>query len=702
MHNKDAEKITANNNFYVVVIFASFFIIPFLYSSKLMDPVLGSGLLGLSVLSFVSLLFILFLNIRNKNYFDSGLFKNGTVLSFLIFIIISGLSVFNALNKQEAFSEFFKLLLYFIFFIALLFIFFKTTFADYFSKSVILFSIIILFLGAVQFYQVIEKGYINHQSTYLIKATFAHRNLYCEMLLLCFPFTLFGIISYKKSWRFLSVVSSVFILIYITILLSRTAWLALVAGSLCTFIMFLLFNKKFVKKGVIKRILFYLIIVFTITFSSVYIYSRLDNLTTLKKQMEGFTNLKYGSSRERLVLWQKSIEITKNNYLLGVGLGNWKIIMPSAGIENMRSETGELIFQRPHNDIVWVFSECGFAGLIPYLLLFVFSIFYVFKILKNSGNKSESFFALMLFYCLIIYSVISCFSFPKERITQSMFIIYILAMIVVIFKSKNDKSISFKWLTPVLTATILLNGFIVYVAYSRIKSEFHLKNAINYKIKEDFQNTILEINKVDTLFYTLDPTATPVNWYSGVACYRLHKFDEAKHEFLKAYHYNPYHLRTLNNLATCYIKNNESELAVQYYKKALEISPDFEDALKNLSIIYYKQSKYAESYDYLSKCKIQFNDPKYSLLVNSLLPFIIDKLITKVDDEIIISILKEIKKSDKWMKDIHIKHISEKRTIENQLLLDAIYDLEIIQKLITTEKAKELKEKYHINEKSSL
>ena len=79
------------------------------------------------------------------------------------------------------------------------------------------------------------------------------------------------------------------------------------------------------------------------------------------------------------------------------------------------------------------------------------------------------------------------------------------------------------------------------------------------------------------------------------------------------------------------------------------------------------------------------------------MPFIIDNLITKINDDLIISILKEIKKTEKWMKDIHIKHINEKRTIENQLLLDAIYDLEVLEKLITTERAKELKNKYALN-----
>jgi len=282
-----------------------------------------------------------------------------------------------------------------------------------------------------------------------------------------------------------------------------------------------------------------------------------------------------------------------------------------------------------------------------------------------------------------------------------MFILFVLTMIVILTKKRSGKSFNYKWISPVLIMIILLNGFIVNVAYSRMNSELHLKKAIKLKMREDFQNTIQEINKVDATYYTLDPTATPVCWYSGVAYYRLNRYIEAECEFLKAYHYNPYHLRTLNNLATCYVKNNKLDLAVQFYKKTLKISPDFEDALKNLSIVFFKQGKYAESYDYISKCKVDFDDPKYSFLINNLLPVIIDNLITKVNDKMIISILLEIEKSEKWMKDVHIKHIKEKQNIRNQLLLDAIYDLEIIQKLISKEKAEEWRKEYKLEEKIS-
>ena len=80
------------------------------------------------------------------------------------------------------------------------------------------------------------------------------------------------------------------------------------------------------------------------------------------------------SLKERLTLWTKSLSMVKEAPLLGVGLGQWKIALPLYGrIEKYEiSDRGikEIIFQRPHNDYVWVLSEIGVLGLTFYLSIY--------------------------------------------------------------------------------------------------------------------------------------------------------------------------------------------------------------------------------------------------------------------------------------------------------------------------------------------
>ena len=57
----------------------------------------------------------------------------------------------------------------------------------------------------------------------------------------------------------------------------------------------------------------------------------------------------------------------------------------------------------------------------------------------------------------------------------------------------------------------------------------------------------------------------------------------------KAHLFSPYHLHTLNNLATCFELKGQRDEAIKYYLKALDISPKFEDASVNLAAIYFNE-----------------------------------------------------------------------------------------------------------------
>lgn len=45
------------------------------------------------------------------------------------------------------------------------------------------------------------------------------------------------------------------------------------------------------------------------------------------------------------------------------------------------------------------------------------------------------------------------------------------------------------------------------------------------------------------------------------------------------------------------------DLSIDYYKKALQIYPEFEEALINLGAAYYNAGRYEESHETLLRCK---------------------------------------------------------------------------------------------------
>ncbi len=105
-------------------------------------------------------------------------------------------------------------------------------------------------------------------------------------------------------------------------------------------------------------------------------------------------------------------------------------------------------------------------------------------------------------------------------------------------------------------------------------------------------------------YLNTDPVATPIPWYKGLANISMNKKKEASKGLLVAYQIHPYHIQVLDNLATCYELSGDHSNAIRYYKKVLEISPRFENSLRNLSVIYYNMGNYQKALQTYSRADL--------------------------------------------------------------------------------------------------
>ena len=85
----------------------------------------------------------------------------------------------------------------------------------------------------------------------------------------------------------------------------------------------------------------------------------------------------------------------------------------------------------------------------------------------------------------------------------------------------------------------------------------------------------------------------------GVSFFYLKEFAEAKNYLEYALKLNESHINTLYNLALTYEQLNESEKAIDSYKKVIDIEPKHFDALTSIGILFYKNEDYRNSKKYL-------------------------------------------------------------------------------------------------------
>ncbi len=199
-----------------------------------------------------------------------------------------------------------------------------------------------------------------------------------------FQFSIFNKIQNFKS-QIQSIILWCFLIISFIGLLftfSRGAWLALMIGILLCLIMAVV--KKDLK---VQKILLEIILVWGIIFF--IIFNQYQNLFITRVGANGRLEIK--SNQERLASYQEAWQIIKDDWLVGVGVGNYTL----AGY-NLKQKDCEIIkiaesknlncalknswdFQPTHNTFLLVWAEIGIVGLILLLIL-------LFWILLEIGN----------------------------------------------------------------------------------------------------------------------------------------------------------------------------------------------------------------------------------------------------------------------------------------------------------------------------
>ena len=93
-----------------------------------------------------------------------------------------------------------------------------------------------------------------------------------------------------------------------------------------------------------------------------------QEIAQIVKKKERFDNNRIFENDGRVALYIKTIEIIKDNPLLGVGPGNWRKELPKYSLKDTIGQKGDKFVQRPHSDFLWFFAEGGVLSGILYLL----------------------------------------------------------------------------------------------------------------------------------------------------------------------------------------------------------------------------------------------------------------------------------------------------------------------------------------------
>jgi O-antigen ligase len=588
---------------FFVLIGVTVLVAPFFGSSLTIDPVLAPRFLLWGITSLALCISLVLQLYRTPERIDWSIARRAIFAAFLGYLLFSAISLSRAVNITEGVYEVLKTFLSVAYlFIAAVILGRNRNYIPTLAKAVTATATVLCVIGI---YQYLQYGACDYYC-----GTMANTNQFSSALFLTLPLCIYGVLTFRGYWKALSIIPTVLVLVNILLLETRSVWAGLfVSGAGTTVVVIILFERLIVSKQKRSLLTKGMIPVTGVLFAAVLIfgclYGRSNHSGGLVEHIRSMYSVRHGLNRERVLMWKQSLEISKDNLVFGAGAGNWRIVLPSRGVDKLSKRSFKRDhFQRPHNDYIWVLFETGILGLGFYLSTFVIVLFYIFRIAMHQDNVDDKLLAICVFFGVVGYMVISFFSFPKERIFHSMFLLLLIALMVSVYHQRfgATKTISRSTMMILAGPSLLLLFLAVLNGYVRFNAEVHTKRALAARGAGNWLAVISEIDKGYSVFATLDPTSAPLQWYRGEANFLLNNRSEALEDFKRAYRVHPYHIHVLNNLATCHELAGNHREAIKYYNKALEIHPQFEEALINLGAAYYNAGRYEEAHETLLRC----------------------------------------------------------------------------------------------------
>lgn len=252
--------------------------------------------------------------------------------------------------------------------------------------------IIAIFASILSFFSILQHITSNNKIYWLRELTqggslfgpFVNRNHYAGLMEMLFPIVLSLFLHYKPIAKKKSLRDQITELSNITetniyLLLGLSA--ILIGTSI-----FLSLSRTGIISLCISMIIFGLLIVyrtgnkrrgFTIIFVCLLIILAVGwfGWQPIIERFESIKNAEGDIAEQRLVIWKDSLQIIKDFFVTGVGLGNFMNIYPA-----YRSILGDAIAEHAHNDYIELLVDGGIIGFVLFLMFLFIVLYKSFKV----------------------------------------------------------------------------------------------------------------------------------------------------------------------------------------------------------------------------------------------------------------------------------------------------------------------------------
>jgi O-antigen ligase len=589
-------------------------LLPVLYSSKTMDPVITIRFIFLS--AFV-LLFVLFFYAWRKTTVASvwPLLIKIIFISGAGFIVWNMVSMSSAINAQEGYYEMAKQLLCLtILFLVCIIVNREESQLLKLCKTLLWVCILHGMVGILQYY---EKGFTEvpgaNAKPY---GLMANRNLFGSAQAFLLPFVMYVLYKGNKIWKYISGIALIILVISLLLSQTRSAWLAAIVVIILSLLMVLIFSPVNRKKWTIAS-LAGIAGIAVLTFLLLSADNEGSLLQDIKERtltlpgQDGSATQSEGNVNERIKIWNKTWQLVKDKPVTGAGPGNWKIAIPSYGTEGLAWATGKYSPDRPHNIYLQVAAETGIPGALFYFGIWILIAAAGIKVVLRPQSEEQRIIVILMLSGLAAVACDGLFSFPTERIEHSLYQLLMGGTILGCFLSafSKEKTTTVPLKKPLLWVLVAIPVYSLFIGIKKHNFEITLGRVKSFENLKRYQEMADEAKKGKDLYITLGADiGISMELKRSIALKELKLYEEALKEISIARRYHPNSTAVWNTEGTIYTELKQYDKAIASYQQAQKITPHYDVVLKNLGTNYFLVNDYANCISTLEQVPVPRGD----------------------------------------------------------------------------------------------
>ena len=320
-----------------------------------------------------------------------------------------------------------------------------------------------------------------------------------------------------------------------------------------------------------------------------------DLITRLKSISHG--------ERGRTSAWERSFKMIRENPLLGIGTGNWKVRV----LKYETPSSGAYIYMyKNHNDFIEITAESGIFGGALFLGIFVLIFANFIKAFFKARKEEEESYKWLFFpaFGLFCYFFDAFFNFPADRPEIcSLFAIFVGAGIAFspptlftryqlslsAFINKNFTALFI--IVTIFICLMLSSSYILYLNFESLKLQRIAKQELN-------SGTLTSKSEVFMNGFPFIPDINVEGEPIAVSKSR-YLITEEKYQqtidLLKKDNSSPYDTRQEFFIAMAFLKMNHPDSALKYTQKVYSLKPYFSGNVSLISSAYEMKGNLKEA-----------------------------------------------------------------------------------------------------------